>query len=58
MNEEMILDKEALDIMKLRIKKLVTDNAQETEKKDKKIVDKIIKIIEEEAECSIKHQSV
>lgn len=51
---EVKLDENALRMMKLRIMKLEADNAKTKEKNDKKMMDEITKIIEEEVRCSLK----
>lgn len=51
---EVKLDKNALWMIKNRIMKLEADNAKTKEKNDKKMMDEIIKIIEEEVRCSLK----
>lgn len=49
------LDENAVRMIKLRIMKLETDNAKTKEKNDKKILDEITKVIEEEVKCSLKN---
>lgn len=48
------LEEKVLMTIKHRVMKLEVDNAKTKEKNDKKMMDEIIKIIEEEVRCSLK----
>lgn len=50
-----VIQEHVVQMIKLRIMKLETDNAKTKEKNDKKMMDEITKVIEEEVKCSLKN---
>lgn len=54
-DNDIVLKDNVVQMIKLRIMKLETDNARTKEKNDKKMMDEITRVIEEEVKCSLKN---